>query len=164
MKRRRPAEPADTVSLKHKGDATAWGGAVSCECVYVRRGGGQAQRGSLFAALFARSLPSSLSSYLAILPLTNSQRPFAFFISFVPPPTLPPPQSLSLSLSHQASTQKCLPLPFPPLDLPCSDHSPPLPLAPQTLSGTPPKKKRSKAPVFCPSLHEATRPCNYHVR
>lgn len=77
------------------------------------KGGDQAEEGNrpilcLLHCLSVLSLP--LSSYLAILPLTSSQRPFTFFIAFVVlPPSLDP---YSFSLFWQASTQIWWPLLF----------------------------------------------------
>lgn len=76
------------------------------------KGGDQAEEGKspilcLLHCLPVLSLP--LSSYLAILPLTSSQRPFTFFISFV---VLPPLNPYSFSLFCQASTQILWPLLF----------------------------------------------------
>lgn len=93
--RRRPTEPADSMSLKHKGDSWRWGQSRG----EIRAGGGVPERERhrdsflcLPQCLPARSLP--LSSYLAVHPLTSSQRPLSFFISFV---ALPPPHSLFTS-------------------------------------------------------------------
>lgn len=90
--RRRPTERADTVSLKHKGDSWRWGRSRG----KIRAEGRKRQKEKdtdsflcLPHCLPARSLP--LSSYLAVLPLTSSQRPLSFFISFValPPSSFP---------------------------------------------------------------------------
>lgn len=91
---RRPAESADTVSLKHKGD--------SWRREDQGREGRKLQREKdrdsflcLPHCLPARSLP--LSPHLAVLPLTRSQRPLSFSVSFV---ALPP--------SHSPFTFLCL--------------------------------------------------------
>lgn len=81
VKRRQPTEPGDTMSFKHKGDATRWRG---------RRRGRSGRRGkepySLFAALSACSIPSSV--ILPCHPPTYKQpAPFHFlhlFCGFAP--------------------------------------------------------------------------------
>lgn len=87
--------------------------------------------------------PPALSTPV-ILPLTSSQRPFAFFTSFV----VPPPHSRSLfTFFILAGIHSEMVAPPLLLNLPCSNHSPALPLRPQTLSG---------APFFFPPLRQTS--------
>lgn len=123
VKRRQPAEPGDTMSFKHKGDAPRWG---------WQRRGRSGRRGkephSLFAALSAGSLPFSV--ILPCHPPTYKQpAPFHFlhlFCGFVP--LLIP---IYFLYSGRHPLRYGCPSSFPPTVF-C--HSLALPLHPQALS------------------------------
>lgn len=93
------------MSLKYKGDS--W--------TKEREDQARGEKEPFFClphCLPARSLP--LSSYLAVLPLTSSQRPLSFFVSFV---ALPP--------SHSLFTSFCLAGIYSDMIAPSSLHLPP---------------------------------------
>lgn len=147
-----PLGPADTMSVKHKGDSWRWGRSGG----KIRAEGRKSQKeedGDSFLCLPhclpARSLP--LPSYLAVLPLTSSQRPLSFFISFV---ALPP--------SHSLFTSFCLAFIYLELIAPPSSlHLPPysllgLPFPPSRISGS--LSLHQPSPLI-PSLHYYQNGC-----
>lgn len=101
----------------------------------------------------ARSLP--LSSYLAVLPLTSSQRPLSFFVSFV---ALPPSYSLFTSFCLAGIYSEMM---APPSSL----HPPPSSLLGLYLShfqalSAAPSIHQSPSPVpLIPSLHSCQNGC-----